>query len=232
MSPSHIHGNERANRYLAGTLTEAEREAFESDLVKSGGTLPELEATLRLKAGLARLRADGEIDELLRPDPAWWQRPAVAAAAALLAVLVVGVLSLQLGGEPPALPMLAASASSLLDRNGTALRVTRTVAVFRKRAQGYDATIEAARAPEAVQLRVLPEAASPGTRYGTRLSRLHDGGSGEPLASIDNLQPETDGFVTLYVDTSRLTPGIYQLDLVSEPSGSSQPAGTYRIAVK
>jgi hypothetical protein len=231
MTLSHIHEGELANRYLAGTLSEGERDAYEPEVARNEDTLRELEATARLKVGLARLRESGELQELLRPAP--WPRYRLAiAAAAAIAVIAVTVMFARFGGESTARPLLAASAISLVDRSGSALPVAATVALYRKRVATYDATIEASPTPRAIELRVLPEMPVSSGAYRVTLARMNGAAPAEPLASIPKLQPATDGFITLFVDASGLDAGTYQLDVFGDEPAGSVAAGTFRIRVE
>lgn len=232
MTMSHIHESELANRYLAGTLSEAERAAYEPDIAGNEDALRELEATARLKVGLARLRENGELDELLRPAP-WAQYRLALATAAVLAVVAVSVMFARFGGEGTvARPLLAASAISLGDQRGSALPIAATVALFRKRVASYDATIETSPTPRAIELRVLPETPVSSGEYRVTLARMNGASAPEPVASVTKLQPATDGFVTLFVDASRLRVGIYQLDVLGDEPAGSVAAGTFRIRVE
>src|SRR6185436_10509637 len=156
------------------------------------------------------------------------------AIAALLAVVAIGVALVRFsGGGQAASPLLAASAASLVDRQGSVLAVTRTLAVFRKRVTGADATLEAAAVPQAVELRVLPEMTVPSGDYRATLARVTGDRASEAVASIVGLRPAQDGFVSVFVDTSRLSAGSYQLDVLgTAPGDSTVAAGTYRIQVR
>lgn len=233
MAMSHIHESEFANRYLAGTLSDAERALYEPEIARNEDTLRELEATARLKVGLARLRESGELDELLRPTPWLRLRPALTVAAGV-ALVAIGIVLVRLGGSGTTTPpLLAASVTSLVDRQGSVLPVTRTLAVFRKRVQGADATLEAASAPQAVELRVLPETTVPSEDYRVTLARISDNRVSEPVASLAGMRPAADGFLTVFIDASRLSAGPYQLDVLGAVSGDSTvAAGTFRIEVE
>jgi hypothetical protein len=228
---SHIHENEFANRYLAGTLSDAERAAYEPEIARNEDTLRELEATARLKVGLARLRESGELDELLRPTPWSGHRTALAAAAAVV-VLAVAVLLVRFG-DGTARPLVAASVALLMDQRGGALPVGGTVAVFRKRAASYDATIQASSKPQAIELRALPETTVAASQYRVSLLHLNDQGAATPVGSIERLRPAADGFVTVFVDSSLLAAGDYRLDVLGEGADASTvAAGTFRIRVQ
>jgi hypothetical protein len=199
-------------RYLAGQLSDEESAAFEARFQHDPAVLRELEATARLKLGLRKLRERGELDALLEPAP-WWQqaRPLLATAAAL-AIVVLGVMLVR--PMRAAHPLLAASITSLVDQQGSVLPVTRTLAVFRRRVEAYDAVIESDPAAGAVELRVLPETVAQSRRYRVTLSRVTDAGLVTTVASLGDLQPADDGFVTMFVDRSRLSPGRYRLDVL------------------
>jgi hypothetical protein len=233
---SHIHAGELANRYLAGTLSEDERAEYEPEIAQNESTLRELEATARLKVGLARLRDSGELDELLREPTPWARfRPALAVAA-MFVIVAVGVALVRLNSNERVVagaPVLAASLTALVDSQGGVLPVTRTLAVFRKRVQGADATLEAAAAPQAVELRVLPETNVPAETYQLTLARLSDNRAAEAVASLGGLRPANDGFLDVFVDASRLPAGSYQLDVLGTVSdGSTVAAGTFRLQVE
>jgi hypothetical protein len=232
MAMSHIHESEFANRYLAGTLSDTERAVYEPQLVLDADARRELEATARLKVGLARLRENGELEELLRAGRWERLRPPLAVAAAF--VLAAVGIALYQGGRSRDMspPLLAASATGLVDAQGGLLPVTGTFALFRKRVEGADATLEATAAPQAVQLRVLPITTVPSGDYRVTLARVGDDRAGVPVASIAGLHPAEDGFLDMYVDASRLSVGSYQLDVVGQAAGrSTVSGGTFSIQV-
>ena len=202
-----------ANRYLAGQLSDAERAAFEAELERNPATLQELEATARLKVGLERLREEGQLDSMLRTSPS---RRIVFAMAATLAVTLIGI-SLLLGyfRESPSRPLLAATPASFASA-GVALPVAGTFAVFRKRQDSYDALIELPATPQAIQVRILPQLITGTERYRVSLARTGDERPpGEPM-SVGGLTAESDGFVWVFIDATRLEPGSYRLALSAD----------------
>jgi hypothetical protein len=213
------------NRYLADQLAEAERSAFEAQLIADPDLLREVEATARLKVGLHKLRETGQLDALVAGERS--RTPLFFSAAAALAVLVLGISLLRWNTDAGA-PMLAASLSSLVDQGGSPLPTAGAHAIFRKRADAYDAVIELPASRQAIELRVLPgasavtsTASSADTRYRVSLSSI--GASATAVGSIERLQAADDGFVTLFVDSSRLSPGKYQLVIESETRGGEFP---------
>jgi hypothetical protein len=220
-----------ANRYLAGQLTDAERTAFEAELERNGATLQELEATARLKVGLERLRETGELEHMLRPTST--TRQILVGLAAGLAVTVIAA-SFLVGyfRQPASAPLLAAAATSFVDVQGSALSVATTVAVFRKRAGDYDAVIELPPARSAIEIRVLPELGAALQRYRVSLARMRDDGPAEPAELIAGLRPAEDGFVTVFADSARLSPGRYRLAVApTEPNAGSAAPETFMLQV-
>ncbi len=208
-----------ANRYLAGQLSDAERAAFEAELARHGATLQELEATARLKVGLERLRETGELEHMLRPTST--TRQIIVGLAASIAVAVIAA-SFLLGyfRQPASAPLLAATAASFMDVQGSALSIGATVAVFRKRTGDYDAVIKLPPARNAIQIRVLPQLAAPAGRYRVSLARMRADDTTEPSESVADLSPADDGFVTVFADSARLTPGRYRLAVSPGTSGT------------
>jgi hypothetical protein len=209
-----------ANRYLAGQLTDAERVTFEAELERNPHTLRELEATARLKVGLEKLRETGELREELRRSPPW-RHPLFLAVAATFAAFVVGFSLFRGDISRDTPPLLAASATSFVDQRGSVLPVAGTFAVFRKRVDAYDAVIELPQTRQAIELRVLPQAAAQSGRYRVSLSRMRDDDSLQRIASLPDLRPGGDGFVTVFADTSRLTPGRYRLVVFDNGEGDT-----------
>jgi hypothetical protein len=201
-----------ANRYLADQLSESERTAYEAALEQDPEALKELEATARLKIGLHRLRADGELESLMRGSRVF-RSPVLLAMAAAVAAIVIGLGVWRFGVESARPQLLAATLSALHDRNGRTLPLGGTQVMFRKRAEAYDAVIEVPPGQAVTELRVLPEAPVSTAKYGVALTRVHPDGSEERLDMIDGLAPASDGFISVYADSSKLSPGKYRLDL-------------------
>jgi hypothetical protein len=209
-----------ASRYLADQLSESERETYESALLGDPALVRELEATARLKAGLHHLRDSGELASLLR-EPRTFSTQFFLATAAALAAMIIGI-SLWRSDLTTSQPsLMTATLRSLVDRSGRALPVASTQAMFHKRADTYDAVIDLPPSDAAIELRVLPGTEAPAAHYRVSLSRLKDDGSLEPLASVAGLRPAADGFVTLYADASKLTPGQYRLVISSDSAGAT-----------
>lgn len=213
-----------AGRYLADQLPEPERADYEALLMQSPEAVAELEATARVKIGLARLRASGELDRLLQERPRA-RVPFLLPLAAGLAAVAIGVGLWRL--TPPASsghPLLAAAASGLVDAGGRAVPIRITVAVFRKRAAAYDAVVHIPAPPAGVELRVLPVTTPRAPSYQVELSRIRADKTLESVATIGELSPADDGFIAVYADASALAPGHYKLTVI--PAGAAADGAT------
>jgi hypothetical protein len=226
-----------ANRYLAGQLSPTELQAYEQHLLEDPDAVRELEATARMKVGLANIRDAGQLDSLLREAPPHLRRTVIAfAAAAALAVIAVGLWR---GIDTPADAMLVAKAGELIDRSGRPLATGSTYALLRTRGStrpllgtssfAYDAVIELPAEPRAIELRVRPE--TPAPAYSVALSQIHSDASVVQIGNVSELKAEADGFVRLYVDSSRLESGPYLVVITPGPDRTAASTSAFRIKV-
>ena len=197
-------------RYLAGQLSDAEREAFEAHYVGHPQVLRELEVAAKLKLGLILLRDSGE---LVAPSRRHWQRG--LAAAALLFVIVA--VASWFATRTPAPPLLAASISALGESRQTPLLPADTYTIERTRSRGFDASVELPATSRTICLRVLPESLS-ATAYRLQLNAIAADAAPREIASVRLLRVDADGLVTVYASSERLQPGTYEL-ILSGDSG-------------
>jgi hypothetical protein len=217
-----------ASRYLAGQLSHTELQAYEQHLLESPDAVQELEATARMKVGLANLRDAGQLDSLLLEAPApRLRRLGIAFAAA--AALVVIAVGLWRGIDTAADATLVASASELIDRSGRPLATGSSYALLRTRSSGYDAVIELPAEARAIELRVRPEAPAP--VYSVALSRIHADGAVTQIGNVSELQAQADGFVRLYVDSSRLESGPYLVVITPAEDRTAASTSAFRVKV-
>ena len=215
-----------ASRYLAGQLSPAELQAYEQHLLENPDAVRELEATARMKAGLASLRDSGQLEKLLRVQPALRSRwPALAAAAALI-VLAIGLWR---GIEAPRDSTLVATATELVDRSGRPLASGSSFALLRTRSSAYDAVIQLPPEPRAIELRVRPETTA--ATYSVALSRIHPDGSVLQIGTVSELATQPDGFVKLYVDSSHLESGPYLLVITPAGDRTATSTNAFRVRV-
>jgi hypothetical protein len=215
-----------ASRYLAGQLSASELHAYEQHLLDNPDAVAELEGTARMKVGLANLRDAGQLERLLRARTTLGSRwPALAAAAALI-VIAVGLWR---SVDAPRDTTLVGTASELLDGTGRPLTSGSTYALLRTRSSAYDAVIELPPEPRAIELRVRPDAPAP--MYGVALSRIQADGSVTHVGNVSELSAEADGFVRLYVDSSRLVTGPYLLVITPAEDRAATSTTAFRVKV-
>lgn len=215
-----------ASRYLAGQLSPGELQAYEQHLLENPDAVSELEATARMKVGLANLRDTGQLEKLLQARTTLSRRwPALAAAAALI-VIAVGLWR---GVEAPRDTTLVATASELMDRSGRPLAAGSSYALLRTRSSAYDAVIELPSEPRAIELRVLPEAVA--SVYSVALSQIRPNGSVIQIGSVSELEARPDGFVQLYVHSSRLEAGPYLVVIAPAQDRAATSTSAFRVKV-
>lgn len=199
-----------ASRYLAGQLSAAEQEAYEQHFIENPDVVQELEATARMKVGLANLRDTGQIESVLRDAPRQVRRNSLLALAASVAIAALGIV-LWRGTAQVGEAILFTSSSRLTDRAGQPLALGGQYALLRTRASDHDAVVQLPSEPSAIELRVRPE--SQASEFRATLAAIRADGSVTQVAAVDGLRAETDRFVRLYVDSSQLSPGPYLLVL-------------------
>jgi hypothetical protein len=215
-----------ANRYLAGQLSPTELQAYEQHLLEDPDAVRELEATARMKVGLASLRDGGHLERLLRaPTRTGWRWPALAAVAALV-VLAIGLWR---EAEIPRDTTLVAAANELMDRSGRPLTAGSSYALLRTRSSTSDAVIELPPEPHAIELRVLPEAVA--SVYSVALSQIRPDGSVIEIGSVSEIEARPDGFVHLYVDSSRLEVGPHLVVIAPAQDRAATSTSAFRVKV-
>jgi hypothetical protein len=95
----------------------------------------------------------------------------------------------------------------------------------------YDAVIELPKTPAVLELHVLPEGIPRAAQYEIRLLRIIDAGQRTELGVVSGLQPDTDGFLTVFVDPALLVPAQYELRIQDEKPASSRRTASFLIKV-
>jgi hypothetical protein len=216
-------------RYLSGRLADDESEAFEQYLAEHPQIYAEIEQTLRFKEGLARLRERGELNTLLR-GPATRRWVPYAAAASVAAVTVAALLWLQLRSPTPG--MLFLSPSELAARHHEPIAVRGSYVLARTRGVGGATEVVLPTEPGAIELKVVPSDAGAG-RYSVALRRLDGPAATASAGQIDARGAGPDGYVTIYVDSSQLTPGDYEVSLTPAVSAVARtPSDRFVIRLR
>jgi hypothetical protein len=229
MDATQIDEQQLIARYLSGRLPDGESDAFEQYLPGHPETCAEIEQTLRIKEGLARLRERGELEALLRaPAPRRWL-PYAAAASVAFATLAA-LLWLQLRSPAAAMLFLSPSEVAARHHQPVAIRASSVLARTRGTASVTELTLPAE--PGAIELKIVPSGLSNETRYRISLSPLRAAAGTAHPEQIDAGSVASDGYVTIYVDSSQLTPGDYEVRLTtagSEASGTESDRFVIRL---
>lgn len=199
-------------RYLADRLSDAEREEFEAYYLEHPDVVKEMETVARFKAGLIDLQRTGELDTLIAGRPRTGRSHYLMAAAAIATVAIAVTFFATRDSRLP--PLLAGSPSLLVAGNARPPAIGAVQRVFRTRSTGADVEIELPAARQAIALEVLPE--SEGTTFGASLATAR-----RVLATTSGLTTNTDGLVAMYLDSSRLAPGSYELTLTNEATNEA-----------
>jgi hypothetical protein len=206
---------ERIRDYLAGRLSDQESDAFGERLVRDPELVRELERTLKLSEGLRQLSREA------RPVQALPQRstrrawlPALAAAAAL------GVLGVGLWVNPATrrAPLLSASLATALAREATSTVASQFTFVPMR--GGAAPGLELPRAG-IVEFRLAAPAGPAAGGYRVALLSAEPGAPGRTLGSSDVAAIQADGFLHVYADATRLSPGRYSLNVFDAGSGEA-----------
>ncbi len=209
-------------RYLAGQLDEAEAAAFEKHYENDRDVVREIERTLRMKEGLAVLNERGQLDALMRPRTAW--KPALALAAGL-AMVVVGVLLWV--GQATVGP-IAGTIAALGERNGQPLQVVSTYVLARTRGTPPTMAVALPKDGGALELRMIPSSRARSGDFRVTIAQLDAADAAAPLGETRAGQSSEDGFVTAYLDSSKLARGRYRVELLPErPETAGAPADRF-----
>lgn len=214
LTKRYIDDHQVVERYLAGQLSDAERDEFEDYYAVHPDVLRELDAAAGIKLGVALLRESGELPALIaqRPAPRW--RTGLALAATVLIAVVAGAYWFRNDAAAP--PILAGDLSGLR----ASLPVAASYQVQRTRSD-VDAVVALPSTGQAVRLRIRPFFEARPTNYRVELlSITPDTDARTPLAAADGLVLDQDGLLTVYLDATQLQPGNYEL-IVAGQTGAS-----------
>jgi hypothetical protein len=212
-------------RYLAGQLDAVESAEFEAHYATHPEVVRDIERTLRLKEGLAVLEESGELDALLHRRTYW--RPALGLAAGI-AALVVGVW-LWIGQT--SMSPLVTTVAALTDAQGQPLHVASTHLLVRTRGPAGALEIPLPQERAAIELRIFPSSAA-GGRHRVVLGELDAANAVAPVAEIHATANPTDGFVTAYLDSARLSRGRYVIELMPETAPPGTPGDRFVVEVR
>jgi hypothetical protein len=223
--------SEQIARYLTGRLSESETREFEALYSRRPEIIQELEETARFREGLAALRERGELEALVGTPPrrGRWLPFGIAAS---LAILVVGA-ALWIGRIHNVAPVLGASPAALRGSAGAGMSIFATYRFVTSRdAKNTALEIALPATAAALEFRVLPEDRQEGATYRATLNSLPAVGAPGAAGNIGSLHTDTEGFVRVFADSARLSPGAYELVVQSEPASSAYAASRFMLVVR
>jgi hypothetical protein len=222
MNQLEIESNHWVERYLSGRLSETDAQQLEAYWIEHPELIRDLENCARIKTGLASLRSRGQLAPLLRSS--WWTGGLrLLTLAASVALVAIGA-ALWNGAHRPVNVALGVTAAALPRIDGGFLPPGERYTIMRMRgAAASDAMIQLPETPQALELRILPEAAPTTSSTGSGAAEtrryslwlIRDDATATPrrVGQADGFVSGTDGFITVFVDSRTLQPARYRLRL-------------------
>jgi hypothetical protein len=215
---------ERMQDYIVGRLSDDESHAFEDRLLDDPGLVRELEQSLRLREGLARLREQGYFRKAAsRTMSVRIWLPALAAAAVAGVALFLGVYrGTWVHRSPGPSPVLMASLESRIAGVEPLIAAHFTFVSVRG-SSTPDLDLPSA---GLIEFRAAPVSRMGAPRYRVTLLRQNQGNALEPLGTVAGVALSRDGYVHGYADAARLEPGSYVLRIEPD-AGVPGPADSF-----
>lgn len=202
---------ESVQDYIAGRMTDADRQEFENQLIDDPSLARELETSLRLREGLEILRDRHK----LPPQTARRRRSAMLAiGASTAAASVLLMVYLGLRHARPSSPVMAASLAVMHEHTIAPLLVSERYAFAKIRGAGELPVLDLP-ANGALELRALTSVTDASQTFLVSLERMQ-GQRTVRIGAVAHLTPDAEGFVAVYVDASNLEPADYWLNVESE----------------
>jgi hypothetical protein len=190
-------------------LSETESAQLEARVAAEPGLYKKVEETLRLQEGLAVLAQRGDLGPLLRERPRQ-KRPGIVAAAALLALAVIGLSLWWARREPPA-GALALSVAEL--QGASALTIEGPYVLARTRGDASVLEIARPNVRSAIELKLVPSVSGDGGRYRLTVEPASAEGRHALVGTLDAVALGPDGYVTVFLDSATLAAGRYDVAL-------------------
>ena len=229
MDRKYIDDHHVVARYLAEQLSEADRAAFEAYRAEHPEIVRELEAAARFKVGLAQLSEAGELKAVLEGSQGSRRSPVMRYAGVVAGLAAAGIVVLA-GFNLLQVPVIGVTPASVSGRFRAELPATGPYELIRFRSEArFDAQLTLPAQPAAITLRVLPETEN-ADRYRVELRSIADS-QAKTVASADGLAPGADHFVVIYLNSSQLAPGTYELVVAPQNAASRQEESVFRIGV-
>ena len=209
MQRTRVDAEHAGERYLADQMSPQVAAEFEKLCLEHPEVYRDIEATLRLREGLAVLNDRGELDRLLRPHP---QRGLIKAAAA---VLLVSLLSWWAWNHREGEYFGHGTAPiSALSTSHQSLPLAGSVVLVRSRETASETPVRLPQERSAIEFKIFPSRFIEHTHYIVTLALRRKDGL-EPLGQSE-VEPDTSRYLTVYVNSAQLTRGQYELTVTPQ----------------
>lgn len=202
---------ERMRDYMVDRLSDEERRAFEERLTRDPALVREFEQSLQLREGLTELREQRYFARQaprVRSWPSWV--PTLAAAG------IAGIALFMLLGRTGPSPVLMAALDSATGTSAASVTAHFTFVSMR----GSSTPTLDLPSKGVIEFRAAPATRAAGSRYRVTLVHQDEHGTAKPVGEIAGLALGADGYVHLFADAARLSPGRYLLRVEAATEGS------------
>jgi hypothetical protein len=196
-------------RYLAGELSDLEAASFEARVAQEPELYRDIELRLQLREGLAVLQAKGELEPLLGSRRRT-VRIGLAIAASIIALLI-GIVWFFRMSTHAEIVILASSAAELLDANSKPLPIAARYVLVRTRGTEQRNDVPLPPSRSTIELALLPSSMDARARYRISLKMQKSGAPAKPVGEIRGVAADADGYLDIFVDSSHLSPGTYEI---------------------
>lgn len=208
-----------AHRYAAGRMNEEEERNFEIAMLEDSQLATKVDVVHRMRAGFRRLDERGELKDLINRRSSVSNPIRFAAAIGVLAL--IGFLAHN-NGSRKAPPMMSGSFAQLASRSAswTAPSASYFIAHARGKSGALRVAVSHTAAP--IRLSILPDNPATGGRYRLELRNAPNSVT-TPQASVEELEPDKSGVLTVFLDASNLVAGDYLLTLTHANRSEQYP---------
>jgi hypothetical protein len=230
MDRKYIDDHHIVERYLAEKLSDEECAAFEAYYLKHPEVVQEMEAAARAKVGMAKLAESGELDRAVDPIPRRTAIARFAAAAAIVAMIAIGVQYWPSDAKPS---VLAASVAELnMGLEAPLALVDGAIPVMRTRAGEQTISLEIPSDPRALELSILSETPAFKGPYRVSLTSSGNQRNATVIGVVDQLQTDRNGVLHVFLSSRALQPGAYELRVEHGEPPSASEASVFVVVAR
>lgn len=212
--------------YIAGRMSDSDRETFEAALLQDARLVRDVEESLRLREGLAVLREQGVLGELRRPRRRAFS---IGVAAAAVAVVVVGV---GVGRYYPkrSAPIVAASVAALRTGSNPPPIVVKSYSFATVR-EASSTLVLGLPSSGALEMRALTAVTEARRTFRVTLEGIRNEKASR-IGFAEHLAADAEGFVVVYANASQLKPGEYALVVEPEETQTSSAGERFSFTLR